>query len=101
MKTLLLVTTLALAGTGTAFAQSMSPAPNVNAKIAADFGTHFSNGRATTIMKDGVVMTKITVPAAEMTMIMKMMKDGDDTCTISEVSPGETNTVVLVCGAQK
>jgi hypothetical protein len=101
MKTLLLVTALVFAGTVPAFAQSMAPAPSLNAKIAADFGTHFSNGRATTIMKDGMVMTKITVPAAEMAMIMKMMKDGDDTCMIDEVSPGETNTVVLVCGAQK
>jgi len=100
MKTLLLVSTLALGAAGAAFAQSAPPDNSLDAKIAADFGTRFSNGRATTIMKEGEVMTKITMPAAAVAMLRQMMKDGHDACMIAQVSPSEADTVVLVCGAK-
>ncbi len=97
----LLAALFATTAPAAAFADSASLAndPNFIAEVNAAYGTHFVNGAVSAVMmKDGAVMMKVEMPAKEFDVINRDMKANHKTCTIEEIYPGETDTMILVCG---
>lgn len=57
------------------------------------------NGTVSAVMMpDGAVMMQVQIPQKEFLGIGRDMKAGHDVCTIKEISPDATNTMILVCG---
>ena len=49
-------------------------------------------------MPSGDVMLKVQLPKTAFAMMDRNMKANHNTCTIKEIYPGATDTMILVCG---
>jgi hypothetical protein len=65
----------------------------------ADRWTVPNNGTLSAMtMPSGDVMMKVQLPQAAFAMMDRNMKANHNTCTIKEIYPGATYTMILVCG---
>ncbi|HQT64208.1 MAG: hypothetical protein B7Z75_08995 [Acidocella sp. 20-57-95] len=60
-------------------------------------GEHPNGTVAASMMTDGSVKMMVTMPAKEFQAMDSAMKAGHNACTIQEIYPGATDTMVLVC----
>jgi len=65
----------------------------------ADRWTTPNNGALSAMtMPSGDVMLKVQLPKTAFAMMDRNMKANHNSCTIQEIYPGATDTMILVCG---
>jgi hypothetical protein len=62
-------------------------------------GEHPNGTVHASMMSNGDVKLMVTMPEKEFQAMGRAMKTGHEACTVQEIYPGATNTMVLVCNS--